>query len=333
MDKLRDDQYMFLLCSERSGSNFITKLMNNHSVVCGPSTKHIINPLARNYFRYQPLSTPSNWSNLISEVLNLYNVSFSIWKSQFTLDELLSNTKPGDLFGLLNYMFSKETESCNKSYCFVKEIKVFEFYPFLKHYFSKASFVHLVRDPRDMALSWKKSVSHKGGVIAAARQWKVDQQQYIKIIELEKLTNNVPSLKYEDLVRQPEEGLQSVLSLIDLDFESTMLNMQKDDLTKANAKKQETWKNLSKPIMANNFNKFELELSEQEIKYIEAICYFEMNYFGYQSKNEWSDLETISSKDINDFNVKELQSIEYCPDKSVAANMIAKKRFYQHLLK
>jgi hypothetical protein len=40
------------MCSERSGSNFITKVMNGHEDICGPSTKHIINPVARNFYRY-----------------------------------------------------------------------------------------------------------------------------------------------------------------------------------------------------------------------------------------------------------------------------------------
>lgn len=40
MDSItKNINYTFLMCSERSGSNFITKLMNNHSQICGPSTK------------------------------------------------------------------------------------------------------------------------------------------------------------------------------------------------------------------------------------------------------------------------------------------------------
>ena len=109
MDLKKKNNFIFLLCSERSGSNFITKLMNNHSKICGPSTKHIINPVARNYFRYQPLSQSEQWESLIDDVLSLFNVEFSIWKSKFTKQELLESVDYGDLYGLINYFFNKET--------------------------------------------------------------------------------------------------------------------------------------------------------------------------------------------------------------------------------
>lgn len=96
---------IFLLCSERSGSNFITKLMNNHSKVCGPSTKHIINPTARNYFRYQPLTNTENWESLIDDILNLFNVKFSIWTTEFSKHEHLIY-EPVD--GVIKNMLAKQ---------------------------------------------------------------------------------------------------------------------------------------------------------------------------------------------------------------------------------
>lgn len=331
MENLNKLEYIFLLCSERSGSNFITKLMNNHSDICGPSTKHIINPLARNYFRYQPLTDNHNWNQLISDLLNLYNASFSIWKSKIDKDELLSSVREGDFLELINYFFKKETYSNYKKYCFVKEIKAYEFYSFLKKYIPKAKFVYQVRDPRDMALSWKKNRTHKGGVIAAARQWKNDQQQYLKIKALEEDINNIVFVYYESLVNNTEEELKNILKITGLDYESKMIEMGQDSLTTQNANQQKAWENLSKPVMKDNFNKYKTALSDMEISYIEKIAYFEMRHLGYEPQNSWDSLNQINESEIEAYHQYELTHLEYNPVKGVKENMQAKKRFYQKL--
>lgn len=331
MELIKNQDLIFLLCSERSGSNFITKLMNNHSHICGPSTKHIINPLARNYFRYQPLIQLSNWEALIDDLLKLYQVEFSFWKSEFTKTEILNQIEHGRLDQLIKYFFTKETHINEKSMCFIKEIKVYEFYSFLKSYFPEAKFIYQVRDPRDMALSLKKNKTHKGGIIAAAKQWKVDQQNYLKIKALEELDSNILLLKYEDLVADTNKEVSSILDFLELKFESSILDMGKDTLTNKNAQTQQAWENLSKPIMTTNFNKYKEELTGQEIKYIEAICFFEMQYLGYQSNFEWSELQKIKDKEINAFAQEELRNLEYNPADGVKLNMEAKKNFYQHI--
>jgi hypothetical protein len=331
MDLIKSDNLTFLLCSERSGSNFITKLMNNHSKICGPSTKHLINPVAKNYFRYQPLKQPQQWESLIDDILNLYNVEFSIWKSKFTKQELLDFIIYGDLHGLLTYFFSKETQLNNKEFCFIKEIKTHQFYPFLKSFFKYSKFLYLYRDPRDMALSWKKSHIHKGGVVQAANQWKVDQQEFLKIVEFERLTNSVKSIKYEDLVTKPEKALISALEMTGLNFETKMLDMNKDELTAQNAKTLRAWENLTKPVIKDNFNKFEQELTETEIKYIESICYFEMKYLGYETKFDWDNLKEIRTEEVESYHDQEVCQLTHEPVKGVKENMEAKKRFYQYL--
>ena len=331
MEYLKDDDLTFLLCSERSGSNLITKLLNNHSQICGPSTKHLINPVIRNAFRYQPYDQNNNWSNLIDDILNLYNVNFSVWKSDFTKQELIKEVNHGDLDQLILYFFSKETNANLKTNCFIKEIKTFEFYAYIKHYFPKAKFIYQARDVRDMALSWKKNQTHKGGVIAAAKQWKNDQQQYLKIKMLEEVNHQIVSLKYEDLVSDSTNTLKAVLKLLNLSFETDMLQMGTDILTNENAKQQKAWENLSKPVMKDNFNKYKTQLSKREIQYIEKIAFFEMKQLGYEPENSLEELKSINNQEIETYHQYEITQLAYNPVKGVIDNMNAKKRFYQHL--
>ena len=180
-----------------------------------------------------------------------------------------------------------------------------------------------------MALSWKKNKTHHGGIISAAKQWKNDQQQYLKIKALEDTTGNIAFVRYEDLISKPSDELKQILEVCHLEFESTMMEMGKDELTNKNAGQQKAWENLAKPIMKNNYNKFRNELTAEEIKMIEAICFFEMIHLGYEPENDWELLKSISSSELNEYHQKELDNLEYKPESGVKANMDAKKVFYQ----
>ena len=105
---------IFLFCTERSGSNLITKLMNAHSEICGPSTKHILNPTFRNLYRYEPLDEAENWSAFIEDLLNLFNVDFSKWEVSFSKNELIEQIETGDINALFHYIFDKETKGQSK---------------------------------------------------------------------------------------------------------------------------------------------------------------------------------------------------------------------------
>lgn len=322
MDKI------FLMATERSGSNFITKLLDAHSQVCGPSTKHILNPLFRNVFRYEPLSKKSNRETLIKDILNLFNVNFSVWKSDFTFSELVGVLEKSNLKSLIDYIYEKEAIANGKSILFIKEIKIYEFIPFLMNLYPDAKYVYLVRDPRDFALSWKKSKIHKGGVVAAARQWKTDQQQYLKFGYLLRGKEKLLQLKYEKLINESESELEKVSAFIGVEFEKEMFDFYKDENTLKNAKSLDAWGNLNKSVMVNNSGKFKTELTEEEIIIIEKICCNEMDVFGYETVFSETEIENLPNERI--VSLGEIESkVPYEPSIGVVENMKAKKAFYE----
>ena len=60
-----------------------------------------------------------------------------------------------------------------------------------------------------------------------------------------------------------------------------MLRFYEHDIVVENANKMASWHDLQSPLMPENIGRYAQELSEPEIRYIEAICAREMDYFGY----------------------------------------------------
>lgn len=98
-----------------------------------------------------------------------------------------------------------------------------------------------------------------------------------------------------------------------------------------NAANQPAWENLSRPIMSNNISKYLTELNDEEIALVERICYFDMLHWGYTPQYSWETLEVISESDLEQYHLRECESLLYDPAETVLRNMAAKAVFYRHL--
>lgn len=324
-------RFAFLMCSERCGSNLITKMLDAHPAICGPATKHLINPVARNAFRYEPLEQPANWRALLQDIHGLLSADFSRWRRSFSLAELAEMAEPGDLPTLLRRIFADEARANGKQVVFIKENHVYEFIAYLLIHFPDARYVYQVRDPRDMALSWKNNPGHPGGVCRAARQWQADQQNTLKLYSELRRLGRASLVHYEKLIAQPQVVLAETLALLGQHWEPAMLSFHESDLTRANAAQQHAWANLDKALMSDNQQKYRQALSDDEIRAVEAICRHEMAPLGYACEFGADELDRFAQERLAAFEIVDARAKAHRPPASVKANSDAKKRFYQHL--
>jgi hypothetical protein len=323
-------EFSFLICSERCGSNLVTRMLDAHSRICGPATKHLINPLARNLFRYQPLDRADQWQALLADVQALLEADFSRWRTHFSTADLAALAAPGDVPALVRGIFGREAAAHGKTHVFVKENHVHEFIVFLLLHFPASTFVYQVRDPRDMALSWKNNPGHPGGVCRAARQWQADQQQGLKLHhELQRLGRST-LVHYEDLVADPARTLTPVLARMGLAWEPAMLSFHEAELTRDNAARQPAWANLDKAVMSDNTRKYREALSRDEILAVEAICRHEMVVLGYRPEHADEELDRFQRDELPAFEPRDEQAKRHQPPPAVRANTEAKARFYRH---
>ena len=89
----------------------------------------------------------------------------------------------------------------------------------------EAHFVHLVRDPRDVAVSWRRFRELRGDDPLTAAHWAQVWAQ--TIVETRVKASRVPhylEIRYEDLVSEPEPTLRRVCEFIALPFSEGMLS-------------------------------------------------------------------------------------------------------------
>ncbi|HEC62630.1 MAG TPA: hypothetical protein ENI27_10330, partial [bacterium] len=111
----------FLICSERSGSNLITKILDAHPLVCGPFPSHMIRTLAFNINNYGDLSNERNWHTLLEDTANLLEHGIAKWKTRFSVDQLRREVRPHTLDALIRFVYETEAQANAKQRVFVKE--------------------------------------------------------------------------------------------------------------------------------------------------------------------------------------------------------------------
>jgi hypothetical protein len=274
-------RFDFLICSERSGSNLITKVMDGHPQVCGPFPSHMIRTFAPNLYRYGSLRDDDAWLALTDDTAEYLAHMFAKFETSVSAQELRDSCAERSLAAIIRHVYEKEAAARGKTRVFVKENHAFGFVAFTLANFPDSRFVWLVRDPRDMALCQRGSIL-PGGVQKAAPVWKTDQGETLKVYGYLEPTGRILLLRFEDLLANSEAVCRRLCDFLELPYAPEMLEFYKAPNVARNAQWNTAWADLSGPILSENFGQYRRELSEAEIRYVEAVCAPEMRALGYE---------------------------------------------------
>lgn len=292
-------RFAFLICSERSGSNLVTRMIGAHPQVCAPPPTHMFRIVAQNLTRYGDLRGDISWRALVEDVKALFDSMFGDWRAAPEWQNYAGwPASQRSAQRLLTAIYEAEVEAAGVEMAMVKENHTYSFLPFIIRHLPDARWVYVVRDPRDMALSWRKAGALRGGVLRAASIWRSDQEGLIQARAWLGAASG-PLIRYEDLLADPERILSEAFVALGLppapDAHRTF-HEQTD--VRRDAQAVYDWRNLSQPLMRDNAGRSIQELSSDELRYVEAVCGPLMRVFGYEPITDASsdDVETLRER-------------------------------------
>ena len=265
-------KFIFLICTERSGSNFITSLLNGHSAISGPPPTHLFRLFGANASNYGDLSCDDNWETLVEDVALNFSCQLGVWNTSIESNELMQKAEQRSAAELLRVIYEQEAAFDGADYIFVKENHTWRFVPFLDTHFRECRYLFMVRDPRDVAASWVTTAGIPGGVKKAVDTWETDQTAGYFVYHQMLRSGRIHFVRYEDLVNDTERSLHAVLDFIGASYEEKILDFYMHYRTIRNADQIDAWKNLSKPVLRNNTGKYRDVLSKDDLRYIELRC-------------------------------------------------------------
>ncbi|MBR9997646.1 MAG: sulfotransferase, partial [Cyclobacteriaceae bacterium] len=210
------------------------------------------------------------------------------------------------LFGIYRKIYEINALSHGATYWFNKSMQNVYF---LEDFAAKGFFpylIHLVRDGRDVALSFKNAIVGDKHIYHLAKKWKEDQE--ISKYYIEKYgPERAITVQYENLLHDPENEIKRICRLLKIPYSEEILKYYESEESLITATSGEMWSNLTRPIISDNFDKYKNGLPSGEIILFESIAGNVLTDYGYRMENHFSGRELIfSNKDIIRFDLENL---------------------------
>ena len=288
---------VFLLSSERSGSNLMRVILDSHQDFSAPHSPHLIKTFVPLLSRYGDLRNSDNLSQLADDMRTVVEIQLRSWPFVPTTPQIVAGVTEHSFAGLIRSIYRLAATEEGKKRSFIKDNGAIPLASELVTLFPNSKFIYLVRDARDVALSWKKSPGHPGGVKEAAKMWRNEQTDSLYFLSLVYQTDKVLLVRYENLIAAPQQEIARICRHINAPFDDNMLKFYEGKEAKTSADAAVGWKNLVKPILSGNTAKYKKELSRREQRQIESITAIPLTQLGYPLDHPvarpWFDPSTI----------------------------------------
>ncbi len=276
---------IFLICSERSGSNLIASIVGEHPKVYSHPPYHLGRDLIMRLHEVAAGGVSSEAlqvlkGNAVARITKYRGVEeaarFSDWLDART--EIVPRE-------VARFVFQEMPVDATDKHVFVKENNIHQMLFFLVDCFPDAKFIYQVRDPRDFLLSAvarrKRWLGNKFGSIRNAMNvWREDQLGGLAAYGLLG-PERVFLQRYEDLVGNFDDTVSRLCDFLDLDFDGRMHKFHEADHAQQLAVKGGPRENLARPLMTANFRKYRKGLSRGKVKIVEAYNGDLMDRLGY----------------------------------------------------
>jgi hypothetical protein len=276
---------IFIVGSERSGSNLLRLLLNESIEVTVPHPPHLMRDLAPIAPRYGALTKDENFRRLIRHAIKLVDLHFAPWPFTPSADEVFETASKRTLYAIYASIYEQYRRHVGKARWGCKSTFMIHHVNEVLRHHKRPRFIHLVRDPRDVAVSARSSVFSHYHPFYTAQLW--TREQTTALDWSQKLPSETWfTLRYEDLTADPSAQMKKLCKFLDIQYAPTMLRFFEKPSARKLAGLSRSWENVDKPVLRQNSGKFMGELSVQEILMVESSARSIMGEFGYKPVSE-----------------------------------------------
>lgn len=160
--------------------------------------------------------------------------------------------------------------------------------PTLMELFPDARIVHIIRDGRDVASSLLPLSFGPNTAYVAAKKWRNFIESGLDYAA--KHPKHVYTVRYEDLIDDPEKYLREICDFVGEPFHEDMLNFHKSGT--ARVPRKEIHGQLTKPVNKERAARWKRDLSPGQVRVFEAVAGPLLDRLGYEIVNREAKLTT-----------------------------------------
>ncbi len=271
----------FIIGNPRSGTTLLRLMLNKHSNMSVPPEAGF---LAWLYDEYKDFTfTAQSVDNFVYALGNTTKIEH--WHLDYdALKNFIISEKPNDFSSFMDCVYLYYSK-----YNLSKEVEIFgdknNFYlnkiDLLSKLYCDAKFIHIIRDGRSVAVSYKdlnkKKMSSEyapdlpGEIETIAKEW-CDNIEMINTSFDSLNANQHYTVRFEDLISKPEEYLRDICDFLNIGYDKEMLNYFQT--TENNGLEPEDflqWKSKNKmPLQEEEILKYK-KLSQSDLESFEDL--------------------------------------------------------------
>lgn len=276
---------VFVVGHPRSGTTLVQQLLSTHSDFwTGPETllfSHVLNDETELETKpLKPEILPRAFERLAKRSeISLPDTLKADLTERAKQQTLYAATLLVEIMGAVKPADSHATRWVEKTTLHVYSL------PMLWRMFPDARAVNVIRDPRDVVSSPKRfkrfaagSIEREQFVIELGRSW----NRAIEAYEAIQSDSRMLSVRYDDLVAQPEKTLALMAAHVGVDTDLSVLNRFGEIQSQVTIKREETIKALNAADhLIDRREMWKQRLTDREAHLVEMVCAEAMNRHGY----------------------------------------------------
>jgi hypothetical protein len=286
---------VFIMSSERSGSNVLRVLLGEHSALAAPRPLQVLLSFTPLLPGYGDLAIGENARRLFDDCIALANHPYTAWNLDLDFEDVYKHYTLNGLMDFFHLLYSEYALREKKNRFVCKENNLFDFAGQLCDYYKDPKFIYLYRDPRDYTASWRGLPVGPKTHFLAASKWVEEQKRCESFITSSPL--EVYCLKYEALITAPEDQMKDLLTFLGVPIEETCFSLPEGN--NKDVAWNMYWRNLTKPILKQNFNKYREVFTDATINMIETVTneYMGKLHYACDTEANWKRPKLFTHKE------------------------------------
>jgi Sulfotransferase family len=268
----------FIFGCPRSGTSLLSTMLGTHPNLAIPQESHLYDNIFPIVQRHGDLSRAETRALVVSEMLATGFIKN--WNPAPTLPETLDAIRRPGFHGLVDALLRAWASKQGKPRWGEKTPQHTLCWRSILEGFHDVQVIHVVRDGRDVMLSYRSAFFGPKHVYPLAVRW----QQYLDAAEEVRAClgeGGFLQVRYEDLVAAPEAELRRICSFLGEDFTPAMLAFHKED--RGPRRESRNAQNLRRPVLSDNTEKWRTQMTQRELRIFEALAGPYLIRYGYQT--------------------------------------------------
>jgi hypothetical protein len=274
---------IFMIGTQRSGSNLLRLMLNQLPDIAAPHPPHILQRLMPLEKGYGDLADAKNFAQMVEDVCQLVELNPVPWEGvKLDRKKVAARCRNHSMVAVFGAVYDEMADQGKaKSWC-CKSLANINYLSELEAYYgNEARYIYLYRDGRDVAVSFRKAVVGEKHPYYIGNEWAATQRIALKErkhIDPKRFFN----LSYETLTGAPEKAMRGLCEFLGVTYNPNMLNFHESDEAKRAASSSDLWSNVVKPVMSDNSNKFLREMTAEDIRTFELVAGDVLDELGYK---------------------------------------------------